>query len=102
MNESALWSRNIRRPFKLIYTLYLTIPPFTIGRKNWLFSGSPKGATASAAVYSLIETCKANEIDPYKYLIYLLEHLPNEPFQRQPEILQKYLPWSPEVLSNCK
>ena len=79
-----------------------SIRPFTIGRKNWLFSGSPKGATASAAVYSLIETCKANEIDPYKYLIYLLEHLPNEPFQRQPEILQKYLPWSSEVLSNCK
>ena len=79
-----------------------SIRPFTIGRKNWLFSGSPKGATASAAIYSLMETCKANEIDPYKYLIYLLEHLPNEPFQRQPEILQKYLPWSLEVINRCK
>lgn len=49
-----------------------------------------------------METCKANEIDPYKYLIYLLEHLPNEPFQRQPEILQKYLPWSLEVINRCK
>ena len=79
-----------------------SIRPFTIGRKNWLFSGSPKGATASAAIYSLMETCKANEIDPYKYLIYLLEHLPNESFQRQPEILQKYLPWSLEVINRCK
>ena len=79
-----------------------SIRPFTIGRKNWLFSGSPKGATASAAIYSLMETCKANEIDPYKYLIYLLEHLPNEPFQRQPEILQKYLPWSLEIINHCK
>ena len=43
-----------------------------------------------------------SQTDPYKYLIYLLEHLPNETFQRQSEILQKYLPWSPEVLSNCK
>ncbi len=46
-----------------------SIRPFTIGRKNWLFSGSPKGAKASAAVYSIIETCKANKIDTYKYIL---------------------------------
>jgi hypothetical protein len=44
---------------------------FTIGRKNWLFSGSPKGAAASAAAYSMIETSKANGLDPFKYLTYL-------------------------------
>ena len=37
-----------------------SIRPFTVGRKNWLFSGSPKGAASSAAVYSIVETAKAN------------------------------------------
>lgn len=79
-----------------------SIRPFTVGRKNWLFSGSPKGATASAAVYSIIETCKVNEIDAYKYLIYLFENLPNIPFPRQPELLEAYLPWSLEVQKICR
>lgn len=55
-----------------------SIRPFTVGRKNWLFSASPKGAEASACVYSIIETCKANNIDPEKYLIYLFTRMPNE------------------------
>jgi len=45
-----------------------TIRPFAIGRKNWMMMGSPKGAKAGATFYSLIETCKANNIDPQKYL----------------------------------
>lgn len=53
-----------------------SIRPFTVGRKNWLFSNSPKGAKASAIVYSLIET-KANDLDPERYLKYLFEKLPN-------------------------
>lgn len=52
------------------------IRPFVIGRKNWLFSGSPKGAHASAGIYSLIETAKANGHDPYHYLCYLFDRLP--------------------------
>jgi len=52
------------------------IRPFAIGRKNWLFSGSPRGAKASAAIYSLIETAKANGIEPYAYLRVLFERLP--------------------------
>ena len=52
------------------------IRPFVVGRKNWLFSGHPKGATASAALYSLIETAKANGLKPYYYLRYLFERLP--------------------------
>ena len=51
------------------------IRPFTIGR-NWLFSGTPKGARASAVLYSLIETAKANKLEPYSYLRYLFEKLP--------------------------
>ena len=41
------------------------IRPFVVGRKNWLFSGSPRGADASAILYSLIETAKANRREPY-------------------------------------
>ena len=52
------------------------IRPFVIGRKNWLFSGSPRGAKSSAALYSLIETAKANGVDPYRYLRVAIERLP--------------------------
>lgn len=55
------------------------IRPFVIGRKNWLFSGSPAGARASALLYSLIETAKANKLEPYMYLRYLFEKLPSTP-----------------------
>jgi len=52
------------------------IRPFVVGRKNWLFSGSPRGAKASAAIYSLIETAKANDLEPYQYLRHLFENIP--------------------------
>ena len=52
------------------------IRPFVVGRKNWLFSGHPRGADASAALYSLIETAKANRFEPYLYLRFLLSRLP--------------------------
>jgi transposase len=52
------------------------IRPFVIGRKNWLFGGSPRGAHASATLYSLIETAKANGIEPYRYLRYVFTKLP--------------------------
>ena len=52
------------------------IRPFVVGRKNWFFAGSPKGAQASAGLYSLIETVKANGLEPYKNLRYLFENLP--------------------------
>lgn len=52
------------------------IRPFVVGRKNWLFSYTPEGAAASACIYSLIETAKANGLEPYWYLKYLFENLP--------------------------
>ncbi|MGP9509052.1 MULTISPECIES: IS66 family transposase [unclassified Halomonas] len=52
------------------------IRPFVIGRKNWLFSHTPSGAQASAAIYSLIETAKANGLSPYDYLQYVFATLP--------------------------
>lgn len=79
-----------------------SIRPFTIGRKNWLFSGSPKGASASAAVYSIIESAKANGLNPYKYLYFIFSQLPGVQFAQHPEFLEDYLPWSSEVLEACK
>jgi transposase len=79
-----------------------SIRPFTIGRKNWLFSGSPKGAAASAAVYSLIETTKANGLNPQRYLLLLLENLPQIPFRQSPELIKNYLPCNQEIQSKCK
>ena len=68
-----------------------TIRPFVVGRKNWLFSGSPAGAEASAAWYSLIETSKLNGIEPYLYLCYILARLPASD---NPEDYRFLLPWS--------
>jgi len=52
------------------------IRPFVVGRKNWLFADSVAGARASANLYSLIETAKANRIEPGSYLAYLFGRLP--------------------------
>ena len=74
-----------------------TIRPFTVGRKNWLFSTSTKGAEASAAVFSLIETAKANRLDPYDYIEFILDYLPQQDLVENPERLDWFLPWSEEI-----
>jgi len=66
------------------------IKPFVIGRKNWLFSYTKNGATASAILYSLIETAKANGVMPYDYLDWLLTELPKDPRNKNVDAL---LPW---------
>lgn len=65
------------------------IKPFVIGRKNWLFSNTAKGAEASAVLYSIIETAKANGLIPFDYLKYLLEELPGKP-----DDIDYLLPWN--------
>lgn len=66
------------------------IRPFVVGRRNWLFADTVGGATASANLYSLIETAKANGIDPYRYLCALFAALPNVSCLAHYEAL---LPW---------
>jgi len=51
------------------------IRPFVVGRKNWLFADVPYGAKASATLYSLIETARANGLEPYRYFCYLFDKL---------------------------
>jgi transposase len=65
------------------------IRPFAVGRKNWLFAGSPAGAQASAILYSLVETAKANGLEPYRYLRFLFERLP---YATAPEDYRKLTP----------
>jgi len=78
------------------------IRPFTVGRKNWLFADTPKGASASAAIYSLVETAKANDLNVYAYLQHLLLYMPGSEWQRYPEELDELMPWAPEVQEQCK
>ena len=66
------------------------IRPFVVGRRNWLFADTVAGANASANLYSLVETCKANGIDPYVYLVSLLRNLPAAKTADDFEVL---LPW---------
>jgi transposase len=61
------------------------IRPFCVGRRNWLFSGSPRGAFASATIFTLIESAKANSLEPYHYLHYVFRNLPN--VMTDPELL---------------
>ncbi|MDR2417457.1 MAG: transposase, partial [Treponema sp.] len=67
------------------------IRPFVLGRKGWLFCGSPRGAHAGAGIYSLIETAKANGHEPYRYLCYVFDRLPGA---KTPEDIDALLPYN--------
>ena len=71
-----------------------------MGRKAWLFSTSPKGAKASAIIYSIVETAKENNLDPLKYLTYVLEQLPLMDLTDE-ATLDTLMPWSNEIPINC-
>ncbi|MEI7764763.1 MAG: IS66 family transposase [Comamonadaceae bacterium] len=66
------------------------IRPFVVGRRNWLFADTVAGAHASANLYSLVETCKANGIDPYVYLVSLFRKLPTA---QSVDDFEALLPW---------
>ena len=75
------------------------IRPFVTGRKNWLFADTPKGADASATVYSLIETAKANGLDVFSYLQELLANMTD--WDHTDEYLEDLMPWSEFSRSQC-
>jgi hypothetical protein len=68
-----------------------------IGRKNWLFSNTVSGAKASAMLYSLIETAKANGLTPFDYLNHLLEELP-----KKSQDIEQLLPWNIDLPQQVK
>ena len=67
------------------------IRPFAVGRKAWLFADTTRGAHASATCYSLIETAKANNLEPYAYMLHLLNHIGAADTLEKIEAL---LPWN--------
>ena len=68
-----------------------------MGRGGWLFADTPKGDQASAITYSIV----VNNLNVFQYLKYLFENLPNINFVEQPDILEKYLPWSESLPDYC-
>ena len=75
---------------------------FAIGRRNWLFSKSIKGAEASATVYSITETALLKGLKPYDYVAYILERMKDlGPFPSK-EDLQQLLPWSESIPESCR
>ena len=73
------------------------IRPFVVGRKGWLFSDTPEGAEASAVIYSLMETAKANGLRLEDYILHLLSILP-ERFEADPNAdIDDLLPWNDAV-----
>ena len=104
LDKALVYIRN-RKPFLITYledggcsfnnnTSERSCKAFVTGRKNWLFADTPKGADASALVYSIVETAKANDIDIYHYLKYLLIKTPTSLTSR--EELEKLCPWNKE------
>ncbi|WP_300381435.1 transposase, partial [Clostridium sp.] len=77
------------------------IKPFVIGRKNWLFSNTAKGAKASASIYSIIETAKANGLIVEKYLVYLFEMLCKTNIKDK-EMMLVIMPWAKELPQELK
>ena len=73
---------------------------YAVGRKNWLFANTKAGATITCEMFSLIQTAIANDLDPYRYVVYLINELP------EPTTLgfdySKYLPWSDSIPDDIK
>ena len=106
LDKALIYIRN-RKPFLTTYledggrsfnnnTSERSCKAFVTGRKNWLFSDTTDGANASAMVYSMVETAKANGVDVYLYLKYLLTKTPTD--LTSDEELEKLCPWDP----SCK
>lgn len=104
MDKALIYIRN-RKPFLMNYlkdggcsfsnnTSERSCKAFVTGRKNWLFADTQAGAGASSLVYSVVETAKANGVDIYDYLKYLLLNPPSS--DSTDEELEKLCPWNPE------
>ena len=80
------------------------IRPFCVGRKNWNVIDTVEGAQASANVYSIAETAKANNLKPYQYFEYLLTELPERISRKKDSTfsLDDLMPWSPKLPMSCR
>lgn len=76
-----------------------SIKPFVIGRKNFLFANTPRGANASAVMYSLIETAKENRLNPFDFLVRVFQNAPNWDIRNNFDALQWLLPFKQGMMS---
>ena len=75
---------------------------FCIGRRNFLFSDTPKGAEASAVLFSVMQTALDNRLKPYEYFEWVLTELPNVDFAADPDAFTRFLPYSTSVPAKCR
>ena len=78
------------------------IRPFCVGKKNWVMIDTIAGAEASAMIYSIAETAKANNLKPYNYFKYLLEEIPRHMNEHGVDFCEDLLPWSDTLLVECR
>lgn len=78
------------------------IHTFVVGRRGWLFVETPRGASVSGAVYSLIETAKANGLNVFAYLQHLFLHMTDLDWRNHPKELDGLMSWALEVQEQCK
>jgi transposase len=71
-----------------------SMKPFVVGRKNWLFANTPRGAKSSAILFSIIETAKDNGLNPYEYLTYIFKSAPNWDIRSNFDKLDRLMPWN--------
>ena len=79
-----------------------SVKPFVMSRRNFLFCDTAKGADSSALCFSMIETAKANDLDPFGYLLFLLQELPKLGGTPDEDRLREYLPWSATIPAYCR
>ena len=79
-----------------------TIRPFVIGRKNWIFSDTVRGAEGSAIIYSIVLTALANNLNIFEYLSYLFTQLPKALRSNPKQSITEYLPWSKTLPEQCR
>lgn len=78
------------------------IKPFATARRAWLFADTPRGAFANGVLYTLVESARANKLDVYEYLKYLLSEMPNNHHLEDPTVIDRLLPWSEELPEQCR
>ena len=74
--------------------------PYAVGRKNFLFHDTVKGARASSIIYSLVETAKLNNLNIYAYLETVLLYMPD--YKNEPEGIEELMPWSDMIQRSCQ
>ena len=74
--------------------------PYAVGRKNFLFHDTVKGARDSSIIYSLVETAKLNNLNIYAYLETVLLYMPD--YKNEPEGIEELMPWSDMIQQRCR